>query len=495
MSDPTQNLDEVPRGQEADGRDPDYCGPEGVVSRPRAERSPSDGAGVRVYFVTFGCQMNKYDTEMMEGALAAHGYDFTEDPEQAQVVLFNTCSVRQHAEERVLSRLGAFKKRRAADPELTLGVTGCMAQREGESLLQRVPHLDLVVGTQMIDELPALLAQVRNEGRRIAAVQQRAFANFDARATVARRQSRYQGWLTVTRGCDKCCTYCVVPGTRGPEISRDMDNVLAEAAALVDDGVVELTLLGQTIETYGNDRNDGASLARLMERLYGLKARGLKRLRFVTSHPLHVDRPLLQTMADLGDLVCPFLHMPAQHGSDAQLRLMGRQYTAAQYCEKVVMAREILPDIAVASDFISGFCRETEADHAQSLQLIEDCRFSSSYLFKYSVRPGTPAARLADDVPADVKKRRHAELMDVQQRVSLAENRSLIGRVQPVLLKGPSRTRADLLTGRTRQHRIVIVEAPASLVGQEIAVRITEATALSLRGDWVAPTVDAALTP
>ena len=484
----------APRGVEADGRDPDFCGSEGVVSRPWLENGvgPAVAVATKVYFVTFGCQMNKYDTEMMEGALAANGYSFTDEPADADVILFNTCSVRQQAEDRVLGRLGALKRRRANDPDLTLGIVGCMAQRDGHNLMKKVPHLDFVLGAQMIDELPSVLAQVRAQGKRVIAVEQRAFVNF--RGTVARRKSRHQAWLTITRGCDKRCTFCVVPMTRGPECSRTMANVLEEAKALVDDGAVEITLLGQTIETYGMDLKDiadGTCLSRLLETLYPLKQRGLKRLRFVTSHPLHLDERLVRTMADLRDLVCPFLHMPAQHGSNRMLRLMKRLYTVEHYIEKCAMVRALLSDAAIASDFIVGFCRETPADHLQSLALIESCRFSMSYLFKYSVRPGTPASRLPDDVPTEVKKQRHAELMAMQERVSLELNRGLIGRVEPVLVEGPSRTRRELLSGRTRTNRIVIFSGteagagPDKLIGQGVLLRITDATALSLRGELV----------
>ena len=293
-----------------------------------------------------------------------------------------------------------------------------------------------------------------------------------------------KAFLAVTRGCDKRCTFCVVPYTRGPEVSRPVEDVVAEAQRLVDDGVLEIMLLGQTIDTYGHDLGrEHASLPKLLRALYSIQ--GLKRIRFITSHPEECQDELWKTMRDCGDKVMPFIHMPAQAGRDAVLRRMARGYTRRRYLEVVTAARKLCPEIEITSDWIVGFCGESAADFEQSMTLLEEVRPCSSYIFKYSVREGTPAQRLEDDVPEEAKKERHARLADIQERIELEKNRACIGQVEDVLVESVSKTDGARLTGRSRQHRLVHFPGGEDLLGSFASVRVTEASAHSLQGERV----------
>lgn len=476
------------RGLETPDKDPDLCGPEGEVyaADPLAlagARAHPLIAGTAVHLVTFGCQMNKYDSEMVAGLLNERGAGFVEDPAEAQLLIFNTCSVRGHAEDRVYGRLGALKARKRRDPGFLIAVMGCMAQKEGEHIAKRFPFVDLIVGTRQLHEFGQLLARVREGAKTpLVAIDEKPDVQFGE--TVARRESKELAYLTVTRGCNKRCTYCVVPYTRGPEVSRPVAEILSEARRLVDDGVVEIMLLGQTIDTYGYDLGRGAAnLPLLLKELHGVK--GLERVRFITSHPEECQADLWRAMHDLGDKVMPFIHMPAQAGSDAVLRRMARGYTRARYLEVVAEARTLCPEIEIASDWIVGFTGESDADFAQSLSLLDEVRPQSSYVFKYSVREGTPAQRLPDDVPEDVKKERHRVLSERQEQIALEKNRERIGVVERVLVQGPSKTDPGRLTGRSRTHRLVHFAGGPEWAGRFADVKITGATALSLTGERV----------
>jgi len=442
---------------------------------PLAERLAA--AGLRAHVMTFGCQMNKYDSAMVAGALQGQGAVFVDEADDADVLLINTCSVRAHAENRVYSLLGVLKRRKRRQPGFLIVVMGCMAQKEAKRIAERFPHVDLIVGTRMLDEIPQLIERVR-EGVHtpLVAIDEKPDVTFGE--TIARRDSPFHAFLAVARGCNKRCTYCVVPYTRGPEASRSIDAICDEARRLVDDGVSELMLLGQTIDTYGRDI--GTDLGSLLKALHPIP--GLRRIRYVTNHPEECREDLFKEMHDLGDKVMPFIHMPAQSGADRILRRMGRRYTRARYMEVVEAARRNCPEIEIASDWIVGFSGETDEEFRQSVSLLEEVGCSFSYIFKYSVREGTPAMRLPDDVPQDVKEARHRELSSVQERISLEKNRARIGKVEEVLVEGVSKLDATRVTGRSRQFRLVHFPGGPDLAGQYVQVRVTDATNLALLG-------------
>lgn len=446
-------------------------------SKAQAEAAPL--LGTKAHLLTFGCQMNRYDSAMVAGLLHAGGAEIVDNPAAANLVIINTCSVRAHAEERVYNHLHLLKGRKRREPAFTLAVIGCMAQKEGERIAARFPWVDLIVGTRMIDELPALLQRVREGAPTpLLAIDEKPDVHFGE--TLGRRESRFQAYLAVSRGCNKRCTYCVVPQTRGPEISRPLGEIVAEARRLVDDGVVEITLLGQTIDTYGRDLKDGTTLWGLLRQLHPIA--GLQRVRFVTSHPKECRPELFATVAELGDKVMPFMHMPPQSGSDRILRRMGRGYTRQRYLEVVAAARQACPEIEFCGDWIVGFSGETEDDFAQSLSLLEEVRFQHSFVFKYSVREGTPAQKFSDDVLEETKKERHTRLAAAQEAISLAKNRGRVGLVEDVLVEGPSKSNPQRLTGRTRTFRLIHFPGGAELVGKIVDVTVTGATALSLQG-------------
>jgi tRNA-2-methylthio-N6-dimethylallyladenosine synthase len=436
--------------------------------------------GTTVHIITFGCQMNKYDSAMIAGLLADKGAAATEVPAQANLILINTCSVRAHAEERVYNNLYLLRERKRREPGFMLGVIGCMAQKESEKIAKRCPWVDLVAGTHMLDELARLIERIRDGAPTpLLAVAQKPTVDFGE--TVARRDHRFSAFLAVSRGCNKHCAYCVVPYTRGREISRPIADVAAEAQRLVDDGVLEITLLGQTIDTYGRDLRDGTSLPKLLHALHPIA--GLQRIRFVTSHPRECRPELFAAMSDLRDKVMPFMHMPPQSGSDRILRAMKRGYTRQRYVDVAAAARAACPEVEFCGDWIVGFPGETEEDFAQSLSLLEEVGFQHSFVFKYSPREGTPAERLPDDVPTEVKEERHARLAAAQERVSLAKNHARIGVIEEVLAEGPSKSNPERLTGRTRSFRLLHFPGDASLAGRVVPVRVTAATALSLQGE------------
>jgi tRNA-2-methylthio-N6-dimethylallyladenosine synthase len=470
------------RGVESPDHNPDLCGAEGTVytSDPLSlagKRSHPLTAGTKVHLLTFGCQMNKYDSEMVAGLLNEKGAAFVEDAQDCDLLIMNTCSVRGHAEDRVYNRLHVLRERKRRNPEFLIAVMGCMAQKEGEHIAKKFPWVDLIVGTRMLDEFPRLLERVREGAPTpLLAIDTKPIVNFGE--TIARRENSHLAYITVTRGCNKRCTYCVVPYTRGPEVSRPVDDVAAEAKRLVADGVREIMLLGQTIDTYGYDLTD-TNLWTLLRALNPIE--GLKRIRFITSHPEECREELFATMNELGDKVMPFIHMPPQSGSDRMLRRMKRGYKRQRYLDLVRAARERCPEIEFCGDWIVGFCGETEEDFTASMSLMEEVRFQHSYVFKYSVREGTPAQKLEDDVPEELKKERHARLADLQEKISLEKNRERIGKTEEVFVEGPSKD-PSRLTGRTRSRRLIHFAANPAKIGQIVNVKVTHASALSLIG-------------
>jgi tRNA-2-methylthio-N6-dimethylallyladenosine synthase len=454
----------------------------------------------KVYIETVGCQMNVLDSELVVAALKKQGYTLTATPADADVILFNTCSVREHAEEKTYSAIGRAVPRKRANPATVVGVIGCMAQKDGAKVRHRAPLVDLVVGTGQLAKIPELVAEVRRSGTpqyalslgRAAGGRQEveaSFESYDPARDPEMRPTPFQAFVRVQIGCDKFCTYCVVPGTRGPEQSRPPEHVLAEVRTLVGQGCKEVTLLGQTVNSYRFAHGDGRT-TRLSDLLAAIHdTPGLERIKFVTSFPKDMTDDLLDAVRELPK-VCKYLHVPAQSGCDLVLKRMKRLYTVAEYREMLARIRERVPGAAVSSDFIVGFCGETEESFQKTVRLVEESKFKNSFIFKYSERPGTKAMdRYPDDIPEAVKKRRNNDLLAVQNANSLADHRTWIGRSVEVLVEGPSRhgQRATgpvgQLTGRTMTDHICVFDGPARLVGQTVTVDVRDASAFTLYGD------------
>jgi tRNA-2-methylthio-N6-dimethylallyladenosine synthase len=514
----------------------------------------------KLYLETFGCQMNVLDSELVMGQLRARGYEQTDDRDTADVVMFNTCSVREHAEQKVWSRLGELRDAKQTRPGLVIGVIGCMAERDGVDIFRRFPHIDLLCGPSELDKLPGMVVNAsvsrlvdesasREDG--ISATQrltelttQRQVALMGASG---RRSSTLeaaednlelldlsrslspgddvsQAYVRITRGCNKFCTYCVVPYTRGAEVHRPPQNIIDEVKMLADGGALEVTLLGQTINHYAFAHGDGriTSFAELLYLIHEAVPH-LPRLRFVTSYPRDFTDEALQAMRDC-ERICRYLHVPAQHGSDRVLKLMNRGYTIENYRDFVDRARGYMPDVALVSDFIVGFPTETEEEFQSCKDIVRHARFKNSFIFKYSPRPGTVAInRFKDDVPEDVKKRRNNELLAVQNEITAQNNLELVGQTLEVMVEGESKLvsrQADKqsaypksnvtlgagfdrqvrfsgpeqvletqLVARTRGDQIVIFDGPASFKGKLIDVEITRAKSLTLFGTRPSTTV------
>lgn len=433
----------------------------------------------RAYVETYGCQMNKLDSELAEQALAEAGFERSEDPADADLVVLNTCSVREHAEHRVVSRLGRLKPGGPLrKPGSVLALVGCMGQREGERLFSIAPHLDIVTGTKEFVRLPELYEQAQTGRRRLTAVD--LTDEFDYTRDPKYRADRHKAFVSIMRGCDLHCTYCIVPTTRGVEESRPMNLVVDEVRRLVDDGVIEVTLLGQTVNSWGKQLPGAPDLADLLAALDELP--GLLRTRFITSHPNFFRNDFWARVRDLRTF-CPFIHVPAQSGSDRILKRMARLYTTAEYRDMVAEARASIPDVALASDWIVGFPGETDADHAASRAFLQEIGFAQSFVFKYSPRPETPSERrFQDDVADEAKDFRCNDLLAVQDELAAAQSAREVGRTLEVLVDGPSRTNETRLSGRTRRNKIVVFEGPAHLAGRLVPVTIVEATTQTLYG-------------
>ena len=436
----------------------------------------------RFHIFPFGCQMNRHDAEVLAGHLAAGGWEAAGGPDEADVILYFTCSVREHAEARVWSHLGTWRRKREDGRLRALGVVGCMAERLGPTILRRCPYVDIVAGPRRLAEVPELLERVLAGDGPVVATGEEREERGCLDPALARRPRSFQAYLAVMRGCDGGCTYCVVPRVRGRERSVPPEEVERSARRLVERGAVEITLLGQNIDRYGFTLAPKTTLAALLRRLAPVP--GLARLRFITSHPRDITEELLGAVA-LHANVMPYLHVPAQSGSDRVLAAMRRGYTRARYMEVVELARACVPGIELASDFIVGFPGETEEDFEATLGLVREARFQNAFMFKYSPRPGTPASRLADDVPAEVKKERHSVLSGLQLAISREKNRLLVGSCSEVLAEGRSERDARRFTGRTPTGRIAAFLSDRDPTGQVVTVRVEDATALVLLGEAV----------
>ena len=472
----------------------------------------------RLWIETVGCQMNVLDSELVVAALRRQGWQLTTSPAEADAVFYNTCSVRQHAEDKIWSALGRVRQEKQRRPGMLVGVLGCMAQKDQDLIRTRAPWVDLVVGPGQLHRVPGIVEEIlagggprievsldRTAGSRDAVT--RSFESYDPDRDPSMRPTPFQAFIRTQTGCDKFCAFCVVPRVRGPEQARPPEAILAEATKLVADGCREITLIGQTVNSY--KWHDGGKTTRLADLLHDLdRVDGLERIKFVTNYPRDMTPELIGAVRDLPK-VCQYLHVPAQHGSDAVLTRMKRGYSIGDYMEMLGRLRDRIPHAAVTSDFIVGFCGETDAEFQATLDLVRAVGFKNSFIFKYSPRPGTKAFdRQPDDVPESVKKERHQALLEAQTEASLAGNLPFIGTRQQVLVEGLSvrderrearaggpdgpaaqgdaadgPDRVVQLTGRTMCDRIVVFDAPLRLVGRLVDVDIQAAGAWSLAGD------------
>jgi tRNA-2-methylthio-N6-dimethylallyladenosine synthase len=448
--------------------------------------STSNNPPKKVFIKTFGCQMNEYDSDKMADVLnASEGLVKAETAEDADVILLNTCSVREKAQEKVFSDLGRFRELKLAKPDLVIGVGGCVASQEGEAIIKRAPYVDVVFGPQTLHRLPALISKRRESGRAQVDISFPEIEKFDHMPPA--RVEGATAYVSIMEGCSKYCSYCVVPYTRGEEVSRRFEDVLTEVASLADQGVKEITLLGQNVNAFRGAMADGeiADFALLIE--YIAEFPGIERIRFVTSHPKEFTQRLIDTYAKVPKLV-NHLYLPAQHGSDRILMAMKRGYTVLEYKSVIRRLREVRPDISVSSDFIVGFPGETEADFEALMKLINDIGYDSSFSFVFSPRPGTPAANLPDETPYEVKLKRLQHLQATVEANARRISEAMVGTVQKILVEGPSKKDASELQGRTENNRVVNFAAgpnSSRLIGQLIDVNILKAYSFSLRGELV----------
>ena len=442
----------------------------------------------RVYVETYGCQMNISDGELMEGVMEDHGYEIAADPEDADVILVNTCAIREHAERRVLGRVGQLSGLKRERPDLVIGVTGCMAQRMGETLLEQAPHVDLVMGPDGYRSLPERLAAIE-EGRKIRPSRsakkrgpQLAVLDLDLGENYEgldqRRASRISAWVPVQRGCDHRCTFCIVPYVRGPEKNRKPGEVLREIKEIADSGVTEVTLLGQTVNSYEADGQSFPDLLRSVARVPGIR-----RVRFTSPHPNDVTTDLLDVMAE-ETAVCEQLHLPLQAGSDRTLRRMLRRYTVEGFLAKVNLARAVIPDIGLSTDVIVAFPGETHDEFQETLEVMRTVRFDDAYTYRYSPREGTPATRFpaADFVPDGEAQERLQRLIEVHRAIQAEINEAEVGRVEEVLVEKEARDPGQIL-GRSRRNKVVAFPASPDLVGTYLEVRLTGTTGATFVGE------------
>ena len=441
----------------------------------------------KLYIRTFGCQMNEYDSDKMADVLGAKdGLTKTDNPEEADIILFNTCSVREKAQERVFHDLGRVRLLKQQNPDLIIGVGGCVASQEGEAIVKRAPYVDVVFGPQTLHRLPALIEARRKSGRSQVDISFPEIEKFDAMPPA--RVEGASAFVSIMEGCSKYCTFCVVPYTRGEEVSRPLDDVLAEVAGLAAQGVKEVTLLGQNVNAWrgeivreGGEEGDFAFLLECVAEIPGIE-----RIRYTTSHPREMSQRVFDAYMNIPKLVS-HLHLPVQSGSDRVLAAMKRGYTVLEFKSVVKKLRAARPDLSLSSDFIIGFPGETEEDFEKTMKLIEDVGFDSSFSFVYSSRPGTPAADLEDPVPQETKLRWLARLQKRIDEQAQVISQAMVGTVQRILVEGPSRKDPEELAGRTDNNRVVnfVAASPnrARLINQFIDVRITSALPHSLRGE------------
>jgi tRNA-2-methylthio-N6-dimethylallyladenosine synthase len=459
----------------------------------------------KLYIETVGCQMNMLDSELVVASLRKQGYEVVDTPAKADTILFNTCSVRAHAEDKIYSALGRLKHAKKNNPNKIIGVLGCMAQNHQKLIFERAPFVDLIVGPGQLHQVPELLEKIaagagqqlevsldRKAGNRHDVEQ--SFESYDPLRDPEMRPTAYQAFVRIMIGCDKFCTYCIVPKVRGPEQSRPAAHIVMEARKLADEGCREITLLGQTVNSYKHRAEDDRMwrLSDLLAELHEIE--GLARLKFVTNYPKDMTDDLLQAVRDLPKC-SPYLHVPAQSGSNTVLQRMKRGYTIEDYREMYARIKATIPDAAVTSDFIVGFCGETDEDFQATVDLVRECRFKNSFIFKYSERPGTKGAELfPDDIPEEVKKSRNNELLAIQNEISDEDNQPFLGRTVEILVEGPSKNQLKQsepegpqlqLTGRTHCDRIVVFTGNRRQIGHLLPVTIYDTNPFTLFGEVV----------
>lgn len=451
---------------------------------------------LKVSIQTFGCQMNMYDTEVAEGLLAGQGFEIVPDAltssanaldikVNADVFLMNTCSVRDHAEERVWGRLGMLRVAKEANPNLIVGMMGCMVEEHREKLFRRFPQLDLMVGTRNIKELPGLIEEVRKSRRQVARIKQDGISIEYTEQIL--RKGKFHAWLPIMTGCNKVCTFCIVPITRGSEVSMPAREVYREASRLVSEGVQWITLLGQNVNSYEGEESHPSREAsgkmtgfpELLAMLCGIE--GLERISFTTSHPSDATEALYRVIADNPKISRRF-HLPLQAGSDRVLKRMKRLHTFAAFREKIRLMRELIPGISVTTDIISGFSGETDEDHQETCAALRELRFDGAFIYKYSPRPGTPASKLSDDVPMNVKELRNAELLSIQKQITAEADQKLVGQIVQVFAEDFNVRNPKQLFGRTQDEKRIVFEGEASALGQFHEVRVEQLKGETLLG-------------
>jgi len=431
----------------------------------------------KLHLITYGCQMNEYDSERVAGLLKQERYELTDRPEDADLILLNTCSIREKAEDKVFSQLGILRHLKRERPDLVIGVMGCMAQLQKGRIQERAPYVDLVFGSPAIARVAELVGRVKQGRGPVLETGESALVKITARP----EGGRLKAFVTVMEGCEKYCTFCVVPTTRGRERSHPPEVIEDEIRGLAEAGCREVTLLGQTVNAYGRDLSPPTDLAALLER--GNDIAGIERIRFTTSNPYNLTPRLIRAIRDVPK-VCEYLHLPLQSGSDRVLARMNRGYTRARYLELIAELKETVPDLALSTDLIVGFPGETEEDFARTVEMVEAVGYDNVFAFRYSRRPGTPAAEMDDQVPEEVKADRNRRILETAGRVGAARSQRLEGRTVPVLVDGVSRKNAGEAAGRTRCNRVVNFDPGGrDLRGRVVAVRVTRALPHSLRGE------------
>ncbi len=423
-----------------------------------------------LYIKTIGCQMNHYDSERMAQMLAPLNYIPTDDLEQADLILLNTCAIRAKAEQKVFSFLGRLRRLKQENPNLIIGVAGCVAQQEGERILKRMPHIDLVFGTHALFRIPELISKVKAHRKRVCDT---AFSDtLDEPDLAGAGTRRTTAFVTIMRGCNNFCTYCVVPYVRGREMSRAPNTVIREIRSLVRNGVREVTLLGQNVNSYGKKEGISCNFPELLSKANNIE--GLERIRFTTSHPKDLSDDLIEAMAVLPKM-CPHIHLPVQSGSDRILKRMNRGYTVENYLKKVSKLKRTVPHIAITSDIIVGFPGETEEDFEATLALVQEVDYENIFSFKYSDRPNAPSTKFRKKVSEEIKQRRLEHLQRLQERITCKKNNVLVGTTQEVLVEGFSKNTNSQLTGRTLCNKIINIDAMNSLAGQVVSVKVEKA--------------------
>lgn len=434
----------------------------------------------KYFTITYGCQMNESDTERINGQLGELGYTEAPVMDEADIIIMNTCSIRQNAEEKVYGKIGEIKKIKEKNPDLRVGVMGCMAQENKGKLISRMPLIDFVLGPYHIHDLKDVVAELSGERSHIVRTQMNPERVKDYSELRAARKSHIFAWVPIMQGCNKFCTYCIVPYVRGRQTSRTVEDICREARALAGEGYKEITLLGQNVNSYGLDFRDGTDFSTLIRALDQVD--GIERIRYMTSHPRDMTFDMVDAMAD-SPKVARQMHLPVQHGDNDMLRRMNRGYTIEHFMELLAYVRKRMPDIAVTTDLITGFPGETEEMHQATLRLLREAEFDSAFTFIYSPRAGTPAARMDDQVPEDVKKRRLQELMDTENEISLRKNQAMVGKTYPIIVEGATKQDENNWYGRTSGNKMIIFPKRDGLaIGDMVEAKVEQAQTWILKG-------------